>query len=37
MSRRKPFWHVTPQYYAGVLVGSVASALTDVVLCYWYR
>ena len=23
MSRRKRFWHVAPQYYAGVLVGTL--------------
>jgi hypothetical protein len=28
MSHVKPFWHVAPQYYAGVLTGSAATALT---------
>jgi hypothetical protein len=35
VSRRKPFWHVAPQYYVGVLTGSVATAATILAVWMW--
>ena len=32
MSRRKPFWHVAPQYYAGVAVGTLLGVFTTLLL-----
>jgi hypothetical protein len=38
MSRRKPFWHVAPQYYAGVAVGTVVANLTWIAMYLtWLR